>query len=99
MIAFNVAQLLLAGHGTVRRYEFDEELAGVGPGGAPADVRGQVALLRTGYGILADGTFETTLPAECSRCLEDTTITVDGRFHEEFVPTANRKSVEYGKRS
>jgi uncharacterized protein len=89
MIGINVAQLLLAVQGTVRRYTFDEKLAGIGPDGAPARVRGEVALLRTGHGILADGTFETTVPAECSRCLEDTTVTVTGRFQEEFIPTVD----------
>jgi uncharacterized protein len=87
MIAINVAQLLLAPQGTVRRYDLDEELAGVGAGEAPARVHGQVSLLRTGHGILADGTFSTTLAAECSRCLEETTTAVSGRFQEEFVPT------------
>ena len=89
MTAINVAQLLLAPQGTVRRYEFDEELAGIGAGGESACVRGQVALLRTGHGILADGTFETTLPAECSRCLEDTSTTIAARFQEEFIPTVD----------
>ena len=87
MIAINVAQLLLALQGTVRRYDFDEELADLAADGGARRVRGQVALLRTGHGILADGTFETTLLVECSRCLEEATVPIVGRFQEEFVPT------------
>jgi uncharacterized protein len=89
MIAINVAQLLLGLQGTVRRYDYDEELAGLAADGGPGRVRGQFTLLRTGHGILADGTFETTLPVECSRCVEATTTTISGRFQEEFVPTVD----------
>jgi len=89
MVAVNVAQLLLAPQGTVRRYAFDEPVEGLNNTTGPTPVRGEATLLRTGYGILADVTLETTLPAECSRCLEDTSSLVRTQFHEEFVPTVD----------
>jgi uncharacterized protein len=89
MVAINVAQLLMAPQGTVRRYPFDEPLSGIDSSGEPRQVRGEVSLLRTGHGILADVKFETSLPVECARCLEDTRVRLSGEFHEEFVPTVD----------
>ena len=93
MISFNVAQLLKASTGTVRRVvvdEFDEDLR--------KDLRlasatkGSLRLMRTSAGILVTGKLRHKVEATCSRCLEtfvrDQVIELD----DEFVPVIDVNS-------
>ncbi|HEX2988610.1 MAG TPA: DUF177 domain-containing protein, partial [Chloroflexota bacterium] len=70
MIGFNIAQLLKAPTGTIRRVEVDEldpELAAdlhlVSP------IRGSLKLMRTTAGVLVEGKLTYEIELNCSRCL------------------------------
>ncbi len=87
MIACNVAQLLKAPTGTVRRVEVEEtdpelaaELHLVSP------TRGRLRLMRTAAGILVAGTLKHRVEETCSRCLETFTREQVIELNEEFVP-------------
>ncbi len=87
MIAFNVAQLLKAATGTIRRVEVSELDPGLAADlGIVSPTTGSLRLMRTTGGILVTGTLSHRVEAVCSRCLEtfvrDQVIALD----EEFVP-------------
>ncbi len=93
MIGFNVAHLLKAPTGTVRRVEVDEldqDLA--------ADLRlvsatkGSLRLMRTTAGILVTGNLTHAVEATCSRCLETFTRTQTIELNDEFVPVVDVNS-------
>ena len=83
----NVAQLLKEGIGSTRSYEVAEvvdlDTAGDGGGGL---VRGEVTLTRTNRGVLAVGTFDTTVRIDCSRCLSQYGCPLQVKVQEEFFP-------------
>jgi uncharacterized protein len=88
MLSYNVAGLLRATPGTVRRYPVhagtlviadDVRLA------APID--GEVRLSRTGRSILARAELETALEEHCSRCLAPVVAPVRIVVDEEALPS------------
>jgi len=90
MIAFNVAQLMKALTGTVRRVTVDEtddelavELAIVSP------VKGELRLMRTTYGVLVSGELTCQTRIACSRCLEESVRGQHFRVDDEFLPVVD----------
>jgi uncharacterized protein len=87
MVSVNVSQLLLAGLGTVREFDFSEPLAD--PDGElhlRGPISGHARLTRTPEGILVHSEHAGTVSLECARCLEEALTTVEGVFDEEFLP-------------
>mgnify|MGYP000863867479 FL=1 len=84
---FNVAQLLKEPTGAVRRYELNENLAGLDP-----ELRflgplvGGLLLLRTNSGVLATGDFSTAVQTNCNRCVEPIAQEVRFSLEENFRP-------------
>ncbi len=90
VIGFNIAQLLKAPTGTIRRVVVDEqdpELAAdlhlVSP------IRGSLKLMRTTAGILVEGKLTYEVELTCSRCLEPFSRTQVIELDEEFVPVVD----------
>jgi uncharacterized protein len=82
---FNVSQLLKEPIGATRTYEIDE------PGDVLDDlqadrIHGDVDLLRTGRGILAQAELSLNVKQECARCLDDVVSPLTVSFEEEFFP-------------
>ncbi len=50
-------------------------------------ISGQVRLVRTNRGILADARLRTALAGECARCLRPATTPLDLRIEEEYLPS------------
>jgi uncharacterized protein len=87
MVSVNVSQLLLAGLGTVREFDFSEPLAD--PDGdlhLRGPIRGHARLTRTPEGILVHSEHVGTVSLECARCLEEALTSIEGVFDEEFLP-------------
>lgn len=90
MVSVNVSQLLLAGLGTVREFDFSEPLAD--PSGdlhLRGPISGHARLTRTPEGILVHTEHAGTVVLECARCLEDALTSVEGVFDEEFLPATD----------
>lgn len=90
MVSVNVSQLLLAGPGTVRSFEFAE------PFPDPTDdlhlhgtISGDARLTRTTEGILVHASYAAPLDLECSRCLEACVGVTSGTLDEEFFPSTD----------
>jgi uncharacterized protein len=87
MVSVNVSQLLLAGLGTVREFDFSEPLAD--PDGdlhLRGPISGHARLIRTPEGILVHSEHAGIVSLECARCLEEALTAVEGVFDEEFLP-------------
>jgi len=87
MVSLNVSQLLLAGLGTVREFDFSEPLAD--PEGElhlRGPISGHARLTRTPEGILVHSEHAGIVSLECARCLEEALTAVEGVFDEEFLP-------------
>lgn len=82
----NVAQLLKAPVGATRHYDIDDEVD-LTDNGDIRKVRGEVTLLHTDRGILADGVFNTDIELDCSRCLTTYKCPLNLHIQEEFFPT------------
>ncbi len=85
----NVAQLLKSPIGTTRQYEVNEVID-CGNGGHP--VKGEVKLIRTNRGILAEGTMRTEAEVTCSRCLCSFSYPLTLEIQEEYFPTIDMLS-------
>ena len=88
MLSYNVAGLLRATPGTVRRYPVHAatlEIADDLRLAAPID--GEVRLSRTGRSILARAELETALEERCSRCLTPVVAAVRVVVDEEALPS------------
>ena len=84
---FNVAQLLKEVTGAVRRYQLSESLEGIDPELVPLEpMTGELRLMRTNSGILAQGAFQTTLQMDCKRCIEPAAYPVTFELEESFRP-------------
>lgn len=90
MIAFNVAQLMKATTGTIRRVTVDDtdealtaELAIVSP------VKGDLRLMRTTSGVLVSGELTYQARISCSRCLEEFEEGQHIRLNDEFLPVVD----------
>jgi uncharacterized protein len=85
---WNVAGLLGDTIGADREYdiaeatiELPEELILAEP------ISGHVRLMHTNRGVLAQARLHTTLATECVRCLRPTTVPLDLRIEDEFLPS------------
>ncbi|MFQ5826320.1 MAG: DUF177 domain-containing protein [Dehalococcoidia bacterium] len=81
----NVAQLLKQPVGANRKYTISE-YADLGDGDLSL-TKGEVTLLRTDRGILAQGLLEGKIKAVCSRCLGMFDYPIGLKIQEEFFPT------------
>jgi uncharacterized protein len=84
---FNVAQQLKAPIGSIRSYRIEESLDLT-----PQDsclLGGEVKLLRTNRGIMAQGGLQTKVEAECSRCLSMFHLPLRLEFEEEYSPISD----------
>ena len=87
-LTWNVAGLLADVTGAERTYPIAGVTLDLGEDldlAQPID--GSVKLARTNRGILAHAQLETSLKAECSRCLLEITVPVQIDLREEFLPS------------
>ena len=82
----NVSQQLKAPVGSIQNYELSEVVDIDGDAGL---VKGEVRLIRTDRGILAEGTLHTELQVTCSRCLSLFNCPLALTFEEEYFPTTD----------
>lgn len=90
MLSFNVAQLLKEGLGAFRHYALSGELFAIdaeNPG--PVLVDGDLHLVRTPRGILAQGWVQAGLRQACRRCLALSETHVRLEIEEEFIPSVD----------
>jgi uncharacterized protein len=87
----NVSQQLKENIGTVREYEVSDSTDIVGIG-ASSPVAGSVKLTRTNRGILVQGTLQTRIPVECSRCLKVFDYPLTLNIEEEYFPVIDVNS-------
>ncbi len=82
---YHTAQLLREPVGSRRTYHVDEsELKG-----AAGPIVGEVTLLRTDAGVLAQAALRTSVAITCSRCLSAARIPVALEVEEEYYPTVD----------
>jgi uncharacterized protein len=84
----NVAQLLKEPVGAKRNYEIDG-LAGENDGN---HVKGNIELIRTSRGILAEGRFTADIKGSCSRCLAEVKKQISFIMEEEYFPAIDISS-------
>ena len=90
MVSVNVSQLLLAGAGVVREFDFGESFPDpTGDLHLSGPIRGHARLLRTSEGILVNSEYKVAVTLECARCLDESRVQVSGRFEEEFLPSTD----------
>lgn len=88
MLSYNVATLLRAAPGTVRRYEVDNLTMDIAPDLQLAQpINGEVRLSRTTRSILARARLTTAIEGYCSRCLKQVVAPIDVEIEEEALPT------------
>ena len=82
----NVSQLLQEPMGSIRDYQVSET---TGIGGSNSRAQGEVRLIRTDRGILAQGTIDTGVELTCSRCLGLFRLPLTLSIEEEYFPTTD----------
>ena len=82
---FNVAGLLTAPTGTVRRHTLDNERLVTGQG-AFEEISGPVTMLRTDRTILVEASVSAVTHDTCGRCLAPATVHLNAEIEEEFYP-------------
>jgi uncharacterized protein len=87
----NVSQQLKAPIGNLREYEIDD-VSDILGNGLKTEIKGRVKLTRTNRGILAQGTFKTGVPLDCSRCLKPFESPLTISIEEEFFPAIDVNS-------
>ncbi len=89
MMQINVSQLLKEPIGSARIHTVNEitELAG-----NSSRVQGEVTLMRTDRGILAQGTLRTQVGLTCGRCLSQFACPLSVSIEDEYFPTADISS-------
>lgn len=80
----NVAQLLKAPIGTIRKHQVDAVLEAEG---CQYPVYGEVTLIQTNQKILVLGTLTATAELTCGRCLKPFTCSIPLQIEEEYYPT------------
>ena len=90
MLRYNVADLLRSAPGTSERHDIAvatlpiaEDVELVEP------VEGELRLTNTGRGILAQGSVQSALAEQCSRCLRPAKAVVRAEFEEEALPSVD----------
>ena len=93
MLSFNVADLLRSAPGTSERHDVAVAALPIAEGVALADpVTGSIRLTHTGRSILVEGTVETALAEQCSRCLRPAKAIVRADFEDEALPSVDLES-------
>jgi uncharacterized protein len=87
----NVSQQLKAAIGTLREYDVEDNLDILAEG-VNSPVKGTVNLTRTNRGILVQGKLETSIPFECSRCLNTYQCSLTINIEEEYFPVIDVNS-------
>ena len=87
----NVSQLLKASIGTTREYSLNEPIA-IMDDSVESHVEGTIKLTKTHRGVLAQGQVETTVPLECSRCLNTFKNKLTVNIEEEYFPSLDINS-------
>ena len=89
-LAWNVAGLLSEPPGSTRDYLVAGVMIDVGDDLRLADpIEGRVRLSRTNRGLLVHADLETSLDAQCSRCLRDIEVPLELRIDEEALPSVD----------
>ena len=90
MLSFNVADLLRSAPGTSDRHVVAAATLTMAEGVELADpVKGEVRLTNTGHSILVQGSVQTALSEQCSRCLRGAKAVVRANFEEEALPSVD----------
>ncbi|HUP55265.1 MAG TPA: DUF177 domain-containing protein [Methylomirabilota bacterium] len=85
---WNVAGLLGDTVGADREYEITDATIELPDELTLAEsINGTVRLIHTNRGVLAQARLRTTLATECVRCLRPTTVPLDLRIEDEFLPS------------
>ncbi len=93
MLSYNVADLLRSAPGTSERHEVAEVTLPMAEGVELADpVTGLIRLTHTGRSILVQGSVQTALTEQCSRCLRPAKAVVQAEFEEEALPSVDLAS-------
>jgi uncharacterized protein len=87
----NVSQLMKSPIGIQREFNY-EDLVDILDVGVGSKVKGKVRLTRTNRGILVQGTMETNIPLECSRCLKVFDLPLKFELEEEYFPVIDVNS-------
>ncbi len=80
----NISQLMKSSIGAERHYDVDET---IDIDGEEVRVKGEIKLVRTDRGVLANGSMDAILKVACSRCLQPFECPAKIRFEEEYFPT------------
>jgi uncharacterized protein len=87
-LVWNVAGLLTDSPGATRDYDvagvtidLGEDLRLAGP------IEGHVRLARTNRGLIVTAALETSIEAECSRCLKEVEVPIQIQVEEEALPS------------
>lgn len=90
---WNVAGLLQDDVGSTRLYDLNQAPYEIDPGIFTTEpLTGEVRLMRTNRGIVADVRVQTRIRQECSRCLEDARTPIATRIAEEFFPRVDLRT-------
>jgi uncharacterized protein len=87
----NVSQLLKASIGSTREFSLDEPILIIDQGGE-SHVTGTLKVTKTHRGVLVQGTVETAVPMECSRCLKTFKNKLMVNIEEEYFPSLDINS-------
>jgi uncharacterized protein len=101
-LIFNVAQLMKDPVGSTRKLEIATPTLELSDGSAEnggvpveaSDVQGQVKVTKLSHDLLVQGEVGAQVGVQCSRCLDDVTVSVEGKLEERFQPTVD---VETGR--
>jgi uncharacterized protein len=87
-LVWNVAGLLTDDPGATRDYDVAGVTIDLGEGLRLADpIEGHVRLSRTNRGLIVHAQLETSIEAECSRCLKDIEVPIQIGIDEEALPS------------
>ncbi|MBM4406940.1 MAG: DUF177 domain-containing protein [Chloroflexi bacterium] len=87
---WNVSQLLKAGVGEEREYEFTEKKPGIEE--LAEGLEGSAQLIRTKAGILVLASIDAKVRCACSRCLREFASPAHIKIEEEFLQTTDIES-------
>jgi uncharacterized protein len=88
VLSYNVASLLRATPGTVRRYPVDDVRLHIADDVTLAEpISGEVRLSRTGRSVLARAHLTTAIESYCSRCLKALVAPIKVDIEEEALPS------------
>jgi uncharacterized protein len=96
VLKLNVGFLLSQSLGTSREVDFDMPQVAVSDDLRLAFLNGHLRLSRTTEGILVQGSLNTALDGECSRCLNAITIPITLAIEELFVQISHHKASDTG---